>query len=128
MSRRRIVVIAAAIVLCTTRGHTEELGPSMPSTPAGIEAAPPSAPIVVRQEDAAAILRNALPRPEAPAPVNDGTRVFTADEPPRPVVNPTPRFVFDDQTDRPPLAVKSLPERKAAVEAVRQSVRGPGGR
>lgn len=128
MRRRRVVVIALAVALSATSVHTEELGPAMPSTPAGIEAAPPPAPIVVRQKDAAAILRNAPPRPEAPPPVTDGTRVFTADEPPRPVVNPTPRFVFDDQTDRPPVAVKSLPERKAAVEAVRQSVRGPGGR
>jgi hypothetical protein len=42
-------------------------------------------------------------------------------------VNETPLFVFVDQTDRPELHVRSMPERRAAVEALRQSLRRPEG-
>jgi hypothetical protein len=99
----------------------------MPSAPAAIETAPPDAPIVLRQEDAEALLRSVQRRPQEPPPPAPGvTREFTADVAPKPVVNPTSRFVFEDATERPALPVKPLAERKAAVEALRQSLHPTG--
>jgi hypothetical protein len=123
----RVLVAAAAIALAPAHAYADEIGPAMPTSPAAIAPEPASAaPITVRHGDADAIFRNARPHAEAPmTPASgDGTRVFSADEPPRPVVNPTSRFLFDDATDRPAHPVKSLAERKAAVEAVRRSVSG----
>ena len=127
MKRRHVIVLAAMIALVATSARAQEVGPAMPSTPDAIEVTAPPAPIAVRQDDAAAFLRNTPTRSEAPPPASAGTRELTADEPARPVVNQTSRFIFVDETDRPPVRVKSLPERQSAVEAVRQSVRRPGG-
>ena len=125
---RQVLVLAFGMVLAATPARPDELGPAMPSTPAALEAPLPSAPIVVRQRDAETFLRGTPPRAETPAPPPaDGTREFTADEPPKPVVNPTSRFVFEDQTERTAVPQKSLSARQAAVEALRQSVRKPGG-
>lgn len=128
MNRPRSVLSAIAIVLLAANAPAQELGPVMPSTPAAIETAAPPAPITVREEDADAILKRLAPKPETPppAPPGAGTREFTADEPERPVVNQTSRFVFTDETDRPAVSVKSLSERQAAVEAVRQSAQRGG--
>ena len=127
MSRRHVIVLAAMLALAATSVRAQEVGPAMPSTPEAIEVAAPPAPITLRQGDAAAFLRDVPPRSEAPARPSAGTREFTADEPARPVVNQSSHFVFVDDTDRRAAHVKSPTERRAAVEAVRQSVRRPEG-
>ena len=128
MRRRHGTLLLAAMALVVTPARAQELGPVMPSTPDAIEATPSAPPIAVRQEEMEAFLRRAPLRPEDPAPPSTTSREYTADEPPQPVVNQTSQFVFEDQTDRPPVHVKSLAEREAAVEAVRRSVRKAGGR
>jgi len=70
----------------------------------------------------------AVPRSEAVPPPRPGGRTVEIALDPAPVVNQTSRFVFVDQTDRPEPRVRSMPERQAAVEAVRQSLRLPEGR
>jgi len=125
---RRWLAIVAAIVLSAATGHADEPGSSMPATPEAIEAAPAEEPIVVRQENAAALFGSVPLRTNEPAPTARGVkRVYTADVPPKPVVNPTSHFVFEDATERPASVVKPLSEREAAVEALRQSMRGAGG-
>ena len=117
-----------AVVLTLLPAHAAEIGPVMPSVPAAIEAATPSVPFVVRQEDAAAILGRPVPRSEAAPPPARGDRTIEIGPDPAPVVNPTSRFVFVDQTDRPEPHVRSMLERQAAVEAARQALRQPVGR
>jgi len=127
MMRRLTLLVVVALTLIA--GHArpaDEIG-AMPSTPAAIEAVPPSVPFVVRQEDADVILGHAVPRSEAVRPPASGDRTVEITLDPAPVVNETPLFVFVDQTDRPELPVRSMPERQAAVEAVRQSLRRPEG-
>ena len=122
------IAILAAIVLSAAAGRADDQGTSMPATPEIIEATPAEEPIVVRQENAAALFGSVPLRASEPATTPRGEkRVYTTDVPPKPVVNQTSHFVFEDATERPPVAVKPLSEREAAVEALRQSVRGPGG-
>jgi hypothetical protein len=124
----RRTILAATVALVATLARAQELGPVMPSVPAAIESGTPAAPITVREQDADTILGTVAPHRETPPPTpGDGTREFTADEPPKPVLNQSSRFVFADETDRPTVPVKSLPERRAAVEAVRQSMQRPAG-
>ena len=128
MMRRLTLLFVVALTLIAGRARpADEIGPAMPSTPAAIEAVPPSVPFVVRQEDADVILGHAAPRSEAVRPPAPGDRTVTITLDPAPVVNETPLFVFVDQTDRPELHVRSMPERRAAVEALRQSLRRPEG-
>ena len=124
----RLVLLVVALTLLFAGAQADEIGPAMPSTPAAIEAAAPSVPFVVRQEDADVILGRAVPRSEAVPPPRPGGRTVEIALDPAPVVNQTSRFVFVDQTDRPEPRVRSMPERQAAVEAVRQSLRLPEGR
>lgn len=116
-------VLLVAVLLTLPPAQAAEIGPVMPSAPAAIEAAAPSVPFVVRQGDADVILGRTRPQSEAtPSPVR-GDRTVAISVDPAPVVNETSRFVFVDHTDRPEPHVRSLPERQAAVEAVRQTLR-----
>jgi hypothetical protein len=83
--------------------------------------------MAVRQSDAERL--EGLPAPVAPPPAvtgPDGTTVQVGADAPPPE-NDTARFRFRDATDRTSPRVKSLPERAAAVESLRQSLkqRGP---
>lgn len=104
--------------------ETAQQGTAMqPAMPAAIDAAPPAAPpMAVRRHDGE---RPSTPPPPSPAPPPrtgpDGTTVQVGDEAPPPE-NDTPRFRFRDVTDRTSPPVKSLPERAAAVESLRQSL------
>ncbi len=127
MTLRPTLFFAVTLALVPWRTHADEIGPAMPSAPVAIEASTPSVPFVVRQQDADVILGRALPRSEAVPPRAPGNRTVEIALDPAPVVNQTSRFVFIDQTDRPEPHVRSMPERQAAVEAVRQSLSRPEG-
>ncbi|MGH7895187.1 MAG: hypothetical protein ACREQL_11005 [Candidatus Binatia bacterium] len=128
MTFRPTLLVVVALMLLPAGAQPDEIGPAMPSTPAAIEAAAPSVPFVVRQQDADAILGRAVPRSDAKPPPAPRSLTVEITLDPAPVVNQTQRFVFVDQTDRSEPHVRSMPERQAAVEAVRQSLRLPGGR
>jgi hypothetical protein len=128
MMRRLTLLVVVALPLIAGRARpADEIGPAMPSTPAAIEAVPQSVPFVVRQQDADRILGHAVPRSEAVRPPASGGRTIEITLDPAPVVNRTPQFVFVDQTDRLEPHVRSMPERRAAIEAMRQSLRRPEG-
>ena len=128
MTLRPALLVGVALTLLPGRAQTDTIGPAMPSSPAAIEATAPSVPFVVRQEAADAILGRTPRRSEAAPPRPTGNRTVEIALDPGPVVNQTPYFVFVDQTDRPEPRVRSMPERQAAVEAMRQSLRLPEGR
>ncbi len=128
MTLRPTLFFAVTLALVPWRTQADEIGPAMPSAPAAIEAATPSVPFVVRQQDADVILGRARPRSEVAPPRASGSRTVEIALDPAPVVNRTSRFVFVDRTERPAPHVRSMPERQAAVEAVRQSLRLPEGR
>ena len=69
------------------------------------------------------------PAPVVPPRVaGPGTQTVTVGDDAPPPENATPRFLFRDVTDRTSPTVKSLPERAAAVESLRQSVKQGGPR
>jgi hypothetical protein len=102
--------------------------------PRQIEVNRPPVPAQMLAPDARALARRlgsaqAAAVPPAPRPSGGGVRTITLPRPP--VANPTPSFVFHDVTDRTPKpAVQVSPEqRRAAVEAFRQSLaKGKGAR
>lgn len=112
------------LVLLVAAPAAAQQGTAMqPAMPAAIDTAAPAAPpMAVRRQDGE---RPPTPPPAAPAPPPrtgpDGTTVRVGDEAPPPE-NDTPRFRFRDVTDRTAPPVKSLPERAAAVESLRQSL------
>ena len=118
------------VLLVVAPAAAQQTGSAMPQAPAAaIDAeAPPAPPMAVRQGDAER-LEPPPPAPVAPPPVT-GPRSQTvdvgADAPPP--ENATPRFLFRDVTDRTAPRVKSLPERAAAVESLRRSVKQGGPR
>jgi hypothetical protein len=127
MTFRSALLVGVALTLLPGRALTDTIGAATPSTPAAIEVAAPSVPFVVRQETADVRLGRTPRRSEAVAPRPTGDRTVELARDPTPVVNQTPYFVFVDQTDRPEPRIRSMPERQAAVEAVRQSLRLPEG-
>jgi hypothetical protein len=128
MTFRPALLVGVVLTLVPGRAQTDTIGPAMPSSPAAIEATAPSVPFVVRQEAAEAILGRTRRQSEVAPPRPTGDRTVEIALDPAPVVNPTPYFVFVDQTDRPEPRIRSMPERQAGVEAVRQSLRLPEGR
>jgi len=127
MMLRLTLVVVVGLTLLVAGAQADQIGPVMPSSPAAIEAVPSSVPFVVRQDDADMILGRAVPRSEAVRPPTPAGRTVEITLDPVPVVNRTPQFVFVDQTDRPEPHVRSMPERQAAIEAMRRSLRRPEG-
>lgn len=126
MSRVAWLLLAA---LVPAQAIAQQVGSSLPHAPtAAIEAAPPDAPpMAVRPNDDERLVLPPAPPTDAPAPPPaPGSTTVQVDAEARPPENATPRFLFRDVTDRSSPAVKSLPERAAAIEAMRQSL-GQGG-
>jgi hypothetical protein len=122
------LLVAVALVLGPSPARADEIGGALPATPEEVETAPPAIPFTVRQEDADELL-GAKPDPEpAPPPPPTTGRTDVVPLEPAPVTNPTARFAFEDQTERPTPRVRSLPERQAAIEAMRQSLGASKGR
>ena len=122
-------LVVAALALAPAVVGAQELGPVVPAAPPGsIEVAPPSAPIAIRQEDAAR-LSPTPSRPTAPKLRGPSAPVTIQLDESRPPENDTPRFILRDVTDRTEPRVKALAERAAAVERLRRSlgtaIKGP---
>lgn len=128
MTARRAWLAGVLLVLVGASASpllADEIGGALPASPDAVETAPPAIPFAVRQDDADR-LSSAPPDPEPAAPPPDpGGRTDVVPLEPAPVTNPTSRFVFADETERPRARVRSLPERQAAIEALRQSLRRP---
>jgi hypothetical protein len=121
-------LLATALALAPSPVRADEIGGTLPASPEAVETAPPAIPFVVRQEDADELLRTKPdPEPAPPPPAASGRSDVVPLEL-APVTNPTSRFVFVDETERPTQRVRSLPERQAAIEAMRQSLGGSKGR
>ena len=121
------VLLFAAFLAVPLASRADDAAPALPAAGAAdvVDAPPRLPPIAVRHDPTRAARRTAAPVPEA-APLPPGGTSVEIQIPPQPRENPSPHFVFTDVTDRPAPAVKALPERKAAVEAVRQSLRRGG--
>ena len=105
----------------------QQLGPVLPPAPAAIEAAPPDAPpMAIRQQDAERLAPPPRPPAVPPPPPTSSATVQVSSEA-RPPENDTPGFLFRDVTERSSPSVKTLPERAAAVEALRRSLGRPAG-
>lgn len=120
---RRAVSLLFVLLAALPVG-AQQVGTAMPQAPtAAIDAEPPpDAPMAVRPTD------DAQPPPPppvaAPTPPPPGSTTVEVDAEARPPENDTRRFIFRDVTDRTAPRAKSLPEREAAVEALRQSLGG----
>jgi hypothetical protein len=128
--RRLLACALAALVLASARvAGTEDVAPVMPGSPSAVTGGHPDAPIAVPAEDAANILRSAAPPPAPPAPAAASSeRTITFPDASAPPANPTPHFLFEDVTDRPVPATKTLEERRIAVEALRRALAAGGRR
>lgn len=119
----RVVSALLALLVAAPVG-AQEAGTAMPQAPvASIEAAPAAAaPMTVRPTDA----ETPPPPPPvlAPPAAPPGTATVEVDAETRPPENDTRRFLFRDVTDRAEPGARTLAERKAAVEALRQSLGG----
>ncbi len=127
MSRMRIVVLAA-LLLGVVPAPAQDVSPALPpaDSPSSIDEGPPAPPIALRHEDAATFLHSVPPTEVTPPPAAGDVTIRLPAEAPRPQ-NPSSHFVFTDATDRTAPRVKTLAERRAAVEAIRRSLRGAGG-
>ena len=117
------LVLAVALLIAPAVARGQDVAPSLP--PAGPtdtpDAPPPAPPIAVRVD------RAPNPAPQAAAvpvvlPPPGGTSVEIP-LPPKARENASQHFVFQDVTERTQSPVKTLAERRAAVEALRQSLR-----
>lgn len=130
MSRRPLALLALAVALSgAPPSAAQEAAP--PLTPQSVEVSAPEEPIRVRAEDAARLIEQnraqAAAEPATPAPASTSRTI--ALEPPA-VVNGSRQFIFTDVTDRneTPRTPLPLAERRANVEAYRQSLARPRGR
>jgi hypothetical protein len=125
MSGRLGVLVTLVVLGVAAVAPAQETAPLV--APRQLEVTRPPVPAQMLAPDARALARRlgtAQPAavPRAPRPSGGGVRTITV---PRPrVANPTPSFVFRDVTDRTPKpAVQLSPEqRRAAVDAFRQSL------
>jgi hypothetical protein len=123
-ARRPCLVLGLALA---ARAYAGDAASPAPRVLEQVEAASAEAPLLMLEEDAERLLERLGPRvapPPAPAPVSHGvSRTITVDPPP-PVVNRSPEFRFRDVTERAPLdgRVRTMAERQAAVEMIRQSI------
>ncbi len=120
---RRVASALLALLVAVPVG-AQDAGTAMPEAPvAAIEATPPAgAPMAVRPTDA----ETPPPPPPVvtPPPAPPGSTTVEVDAETRPPENDTRRFLFRDVTDRTEPRAKTLAERKAAVEALRQRLGG----
>jgi hypothetical protein len=146
MKRRRAVFLVAELLglgvgVCFPVS-AQEMAPPVSVEPQHLEASAPPAPAQMRAEDAALLLQQLRGAAEAPAPQvapqappapaivpqvppaahgSGGVSRTISVEPPE-VVNHSAQFLFHDVTDRAATVPKlPLAERRAAVEAYRQS-------
>jgi hypothetical protein len=135
----RIGLLALAVAQAAVAQDAAAPLPAAPSAPENVPASSEAstvtvdaiaAPIVVRQEDASRVLRSPATAPSSESPPSAGpvSRTIPIDGAgaPRPVVNDSTHFVFHDATDRAAPPSRTLAERQAAVEALRQALRRGG--
>ena len=113
-------------VALATWSRAQEAPPGA-GVPARLRAFMPEAPAVLLEEDARRVLERAEPpatpaAPRASTPARGMSRTITLDPPP--VVNRSSQFLFRDLTERSATGgrVRSMEERRATVEALRQSL------
>jgi hypothetical protein len=122
---RRLAALLLAVALATASPAQD--APPGTGVPARLRAFIREAPTVLLEEDARRLGERAVPpvppaAPKAPAPAGGVSRTITLDPPP--VVNRSTRFQFRDVTERAASdgRVRSMEERRATVEALRQSL------
>jgi len=118
------LLLAVALLIAPAVARGQDVAPSLPPAgPTDTPEAPPSAPpIAVRIDRAPNAAPQAAAVPEVAPPPPGGTSVEIP-LPAKPRENISQHFVFQDVTERTQPPVKTLTERRAAVEALRQSLR-----
>lgn len=119
----RVVWLLCATLVAATPAAAQQAGTAMQPAPAAIDAErPPEAPMAVRQGDTDRLASPPPPAIAPPPPPGPGSQTVQVGDDGPPPENGSPRFLFRDVTDRATPRVKTLSERAAAVESLRQSL------
>ena len=122
MTPGRILVLVAVALAAAGRAPAQQSAPAIPER---VVVTAPEAPLRMLPDDARRFLgalRAATPAPRAlPAPPATGVSRTITLEPPA-VANRSSEFLFRDVTERTVPETRSLAERRATVEAYRQSI------